>query len=84
MHFDQRRVGVHRHDVVGQVAVDRRAVLRVVDRVLEQRHADSHHHRAFDLVAAGQWIDDAPASMTVTTRLTRSRAISGCHVTSTK
>ena len=25
-----------------------------------------------------------PASMTVTTRLTRSRAISGCHVTSTK
>ena len=59
VHVDRRHVGVDRHDVVGQVAVDRRAVLRVVGRVLEQRHADAHHDRALDLVAAGQRIEDS-------------------------
>ena len=59
MHLDRRHVGVDRHHVVGQIAVDRRAVLRIVRRVLEQRHADSHHDRALDLVAAGQRVEDA-------------------------
>src|ERR1700694_429106 len=41
MDVDRRRVGVYRHHVVGQITVDRRAVLRIVSRVLSQRHADS-------------------------------------------
>src|SRR6185295_17644605 len=45
--------------VVSQVAVDRRAVLRIVVRLLEQRHADAHYDRAFDLILAGQRVDDA-------------------------
>ena len=60
MHLDRRRIGVDRHHIVGEIAVDRRAVLRIVGRVLEQRHADSHHHRTLDLVAAGQRIENAP------------------------
>ena len=58
MHVDRRDVSVHRHHVVGEVAVDGRAVPRVVMRVLQQRHADSHHDRAFDLVPAGEWIEE--------------------------
>src|SRR5438132_8099513 len=53
MHVDRGHVGVHGHYIVGEVTVDRRAALRIVRRVLEQRHADSHHHRALDLVPAG-------------------------------
>jgi hypothetical protein len=52
--------------------------------VLQQRHADSHHDGALDLVAAGQRVEDAAGIDDVTTRLTRKRAISGCQVTSTK
>src|SRR6267142_3874681 len=59
MHVDGRVVGVDRHDVVGQIAVDRCAVLRVVMRMLEERHADSHYHGAFDLVAAGQGVENS-------------------------
>ena len=59
MHIELRHVGVHRHDVVGQIAVNRRAVLRVVSGVFQKRHADSHHDRAFDLVASGERIDNA-------------------------
>ena len=59
MHFDRRGVSVYRHHVVGQITVDRRAALRIVRGVLQQRHADSHHHRALDLVPAGQRINDA-------------------------
>ena len=59
MHLELWHIGVHRHNVVGQIAVDRRAVLRVVRGVLQQRHANSHHDRALDLVAASQRIDDA-------------------------
>src|SRR5207237_5960138 len=33
--------------------------LRVVGGVFQKRHADSHHHRAFDLVAARERINDA-------------------------
>ena len=60
MHLELGHVGIHRHDVVGQIAVDRRAVLRVVSGVFQKRHPDSHHDRAFDLVASGEWIDNAP------------------------
>src|SRR5437764_1122472 len=59
MHFDPRRVRVHRDDVIGQIAVDGRAGLRIVMGVLEQGHADAHDDRALDLVAASQWIEDA-------------------------
>src|SRR5882672_2532904 len=57
--FDCRSVGVHGDDIVGQVAVDGRAILRVVVGVLEKGHANSHHYRALDLVASSQWIKDA-------------------------
>ena len=56
---DGRHVGVYHHHVVGQITVDRRAVLRIVSGVLQQCHADSHHDRAHDLVPAGQWVDNA-------------------------
>ena len=59
MHVDRRHVGVDRHHVVGQIAVDRRAILRVVRRVLEKGHADSHHDRALDLVAGRQRVENA-------------------------
>src|SRR5258707_11122119 len=36
MDLDRGHVGVHRHHVVCQIAVDRRAALRGVDRVLQQ------------------------------------------------
>src|SRR5256885_13341088 len=60
MHFELGNVGVHRHDIVGDVTVDWRAVLWVISCVLEQRHPDSHHHSAFDLVAPGQRVNNAP------------------------
>src|SRR5207302_527942 len=60
MHVKLRHVCVNSHDVVGEVAVNRRAVLRIVSGVLEQCHTDSHHDRAFDLIAPGKRIDDAP------------------------
>src|SRR6185436_16845091 len=58
MHLDAWRVRVHSHDVVREVAIDRRARLRVVIRVFEQRHADAHHHRALNLVATRQWVEN--------------------------
>src|SRR5947199_10431694 len=59
VYFDRRRIGVHGHHIIGQVAVDGRAILWVVMRVLEESHADSHHDRTLDLVAPSQWIQDA-------------------------
>ena len=56
VHFDPRRVGVHRDDVIGQVTIERRARLRVVMGMLEKSHANSHHDRPLDLVAASQRI----------------------------
>ena len=41
--------------------VDRVGVARVVDRLLEQPHADAHYHRAENLVARGLHVDHAPA-----------------------
>ena len=61
MYVNGRRVGVYRHQVVGQAAVDRSAALRVIRRVLEERHANPHHDCALDLVPAGQRVDDAPS-----------------------
>ena len=55
---ERRRIGIRRDDVVGEIAVDRRAVARVVVRVLEERHADAHHDRAFDLVARRVRVED--------------------------
>src|SRR5438067_6605900 len=76
MHFELGNVGVHRHDIVGDVTVDWRAVLWVISCVLEQRHPDSHHHSAFDWLRPVSGLIMRPASMTLTTRLTRNRAIS--------
>src|SRR5947209_12192209 len=53
-----RSVCMHRYNIISEASIDGRAVLRVVGRVLEQRHPQSHHHRALYLVAACQWIDD--------------------------
>src|SRR5258708_34689670 len=50
---DRRHVSVYRHHIIREIAVDGRAFLRIVRGVLQQCHADSHHHRALDLVAAG-------------------------------
>src|SRR6476646_2603821 len=61
MHFELWHVGVYCHHVVGQVAVDRRAVLRVIMRFFQHRHAYAHHDGAFDLVATCEWIDNAAA-----------------------
>ena len=58
MHFDRRRVGVHRYDVVRQTAINRCAILGIVCGVLQQRHADAHYYRALDLIAAGERIDN--------------------------
>src|ERR1043165_1398539 len=58
VHVDWRRVGVYGHDVVSQVAVDRRAVLWIERSVFKKRHADAHHYRALNLVSAGQRIHD--------------------------
>jgi len=49
---------VHRHNVNGEVAADRRAVLRVVMGVLQERRADSHHGRALDLVPVRERIEN--------------------------
>src|SRR5262245_44014074 len=57
-HVDWRRVGIYRDDVVRETAVDGRTVLRIVGRVFEQRHADTHHHRALNLVSTGEGIED--------------------------
>ena len=59
MHLDRRRVGIHCHDVVRQITVDRRTILRIVSGVLQQRHADSHHDPAHDLVPASKWINNS-------------------------
>src|SRR5258706_1313817 len=59
VHLDRWRVSVDCHNIVGQVAVDRRAGLGIVTGMFEQCHADSHDDRAFDLVPAGQRIDDS-------------------------
>src|ERR1700723_3252947 len=59
MNVDRRHVGVYRHYVVGQITVDRGAALRIVRRVLEQRHTYSHHYRTMDLVPTGEWVDNA-------------------------
>src|SRR5437588_9709740 len=59
MDVDGRGVSVHRDYVVGEIAVDGRAVLRIVSGVLQQRHANAHHHRAHYLVATGERVDDA-------------------------
>jgi len=37
VHLAYRRIGVHCNEIVGQTAVDRRAVLRIVFRPLQQR-----------------------------------------------
>ena len=34
------------------------AVLRIIRGVFEQSHADTHHDRALDLVAACQWVEN--------------------------
>src|SRR5260370_16898982 len=60
MYVNGGRVGVHRHQVVGQAAIDGSAVLRVVGRVLEESHANTHHDCALDLVPAGQRVYDPP------------------------
>src|SRR5207249_1449596 len=41
-----------------EVTVNRRAVLSVVCRVLQQHHADSHLHCALDLITSGQRINN--------------------------
>src|SRR6266576_3871159 len=61
MHFHQWCVSIYRHEIVSEIRIDRRTILRVVDRVLQKRHANSHHNCAFDLVASGQRINDPPA-----------------------
>src|SRR5262249_44831198 len=60
VHLDRRRVGVYRHHVVSQVAVDGRAVLRIVDGLFEHRHANAHDHRALNLIPGGKRIHDPP------------------------
>src|SRR4051812_36486180 len=57
--FDGWRVGIYRNHIVGQVAIDGRAVLRIVMRMLEQSHANAHSHGALTLVAARQWIENS-------------------------
>src|SRR5689334_22547273 len=59
MDFDGRRVGIYGNHIVGQVAIDGRAVLRIVMRMLEQSHANAHYHCALNLVAACQWIENS-------------------------
>src|SRR6267143_7303900 len=58
--FQRGYVGVCRDDVVGEIGIDRRAVSRIVRSLLEQAHADAHDHGAFDLVAPGERVEDAP------------------------
>ncbi len=59
VHVQRRDIRIHRHHVVSEIAVDRRAGLLVVCRVFEQRHANPHHHRTFNLIAAGKRIENA-------------------------
>src|SRR5258706_10578778 len=54
----RRRIRMGGENIVREVAVDRRAAAGVVDELLEQRHANPHGDRAFDLVTAGQLVDD--------------------------
>ncbi len=55
----RRRVRMRCHDVIGQIAVDRRTGLFVVARMLEKRHAHTHDDRAFNLVAPCLQVEDA-------------------------
>src|SRR5258708_2040159 len=50
---DRSHVSAYRHHIMREIAVDGRAFLRIVRGVLQQCHADSHRHRALDLVPAG-------------------------------
>ena len=61
MHFHQWRVSIYGYEIVSEIRIDRRTILRVINRLLQKRHANSHHHCAFDLVAPRQRIDDPPA-----------------------
>src|SRR6185369_2808052 len=56
---DWRRVEVHCHDVISEVAVDRRAVLRIVTALLKQLHPNSHHDRTLNLITASKWIQNS-------------------------
>ena len=56
---DERRVGAGGNDVVGEVGVDGSAVAGVVDRLLEEGHADAHDGGTGALVGSGAAVDDA-------------------------
>src|SRR6266436_3243406 len=58
VHVDRRRVRIYGHYVVGQVAVDGRATLRVVSCVLKESHTNSHHDCALNLITSGERIQD--------------------------
>ena len=52
-HVDVRGVRVGGHNVISQVVVDGSAEAWVIDRLFEERHADTHHYRTLNLVAGG-------------------------------
>ena len=50
-----------RDKIVGKAVVDRIAVARVVDCLLQQAHADTHHDGACNLIGGGFHVDNSSA-----------------------
>src|SRR5262245_47923432 len=61
VHLNGWSISIHRHNVVGEAGIDWRAVLRVVRGLLKERHSNSHDDRTFNLITAGQWVNNASA-----------------------
>jgi hypothetical protein len=79
---DFRRVGVGGDNVIGKVVVDGSAEARVIDGLFEEAMPTPMTTAPSIWLRAGLGLRMRPASITVTTRETRRRAVSGCQVTS--
>ena len=60
-YVDLRHIGAGRDKIIGIAIIHRIAIARIVDCLLQQPHADTHHDGAGNLVSRRLHIDDASA-----------------------
>ena len=77
-------VGVDRHQVLGEIAVDECAEARVDDALLVQRRADAPDHAADQLRARRLGVEMRPPSNTPSMRRSRISPVSASTRTSAK
>src|SRR5258708_7464080 len=58
-HIDCGTISIYSDDVIRKARIDRGTGTLVVFSCLKHGHANSHDHRAFDLVSGSTWIDHA-------------------------